>query len=65
MEFAGMEDLRCDRQGSVCMWQTLFDLELGLALAEIFGLGEKRHVVERIRANRYMRNPDFLRLCQA
>lgn len=47
------------------MWQTLFDLELGLALAEIFGLGEKRHVVERMRANRYMRNPDFLRLGQA
>lgn len=52
MEFAGMEDLRCDRHGSVCMWQTLFDLESGLALAEIFGLGEKRDVVERIRANR-------------
>lgn len=49
----------------VCMWQTLFDLELGLASAEIFGLGEKRHVVERIRANRYKRNPVFLILGQA
>lgn len=60
-----MEDLRRDRHGSVGMWQTLFDLELGLALAEIFGLGEKRHVVERIRANRYKRNPVFLILGQA
>ena len=59
MEFAGMEDLRCDRHGPVCMWQTLFDLELDLASAEIFGVGEKRYVVERIRANRYMRNPVF------
>ena len=47
------------------MWQTLFDLELDLASAEIFGVGEKRSVVERIRANRYMRNPVFLRLGQA
>jgi len=39
---AGMEDLRCDRHGPVCMWQTLSDLELDLASAEIFGLGKER-----------------------
>ena len=42
--FAGMEEVRCDRHGPVCMWQTLSDLELDRASAEIFGLAEGRGV---------------------